>query len=74
MKAVILGKNTIVVSEVEAKIVSHYANGLAAKEIGEKLKISHRTVESHIANLKRTFDCNSVTHLVAHFLREGLIK
>jgi len=74
MNPIVASKNTVIVSERDAKIVFHVSNGLSSKQIGEKMKISHRTVEERIASLKRTFDCDSISHLVAYFLRKGLIK
>jgi LuxR family transcriptional regulator len=74
MEAVIIRKGSVTLTERQVKIVEHLARGLRTKEIAAKLKISSRTTESHIDILRAKVDAKSQAHLVAIFIREGLIK
>lgn len=74
MDVVVKKKNTVVVSERDAKIVYAYSIGKTTKEIAHSYKLSIRTVESVVLKLKRSFDCKSIIHLIATFLRNGTIK
>jgi DNA-binding CsgD family transcriptional regulator len=38
--------------------------GCTAKEAAKNLRISHRTVENYLANLKSTLDCNTQSQLI----------
>jgi PAS domain S-box-containing protein len=49
----------------EAECIICWANGLTAKETGKKLKISPKTVELYISNIKNEFNCNSRAELIA---------
>jgi len=55
------------------QIVELLSYGFKAKDISKKIGISHRTVEGHIRNiLLEGYD--NTTHLVATYLRKGIIK
>ncbi|MCS7240805.1 MAG: response regulator transcription factor, partial [Candidatus Bipolaricaulota bacterium] len=53
----------------EQEILGLLAHGLSLAEIAEKLKISQKTVESHLENLKGKLGCRSVPELRALALR-----
>lgn len=61
-------------------IVKYLSLGFTAKEIASKMKsrenkpYSPRTIESYISVLLKTHNCHNAAHLVAQFLRNGLIK
>ena len=42
----------------EYEIAQYIVNGLTCKEIGKKLKLSHRTIEAHKANLMKKLNIN----------------
>lgn len=46
--------------------------GLTAKDIGEKLEISFRTVEIHISNIKNKYSCDSKSALIAYAYEQQL--
>jgi hypothetical protein len=47
--------------------------GLANKEIAWKLRISEKTVKSHVSAILGKFDLESRTQLALHALRLGLV-
>lgn len=57
----------------ERQVLSLIAQGLSFKEIGEKLFISPRTVESHKNNLLAKLDLNNLIELVKYAMRTKLI-
>lgn len=56
------------------QIVDLLSKGNKHKDIAEKLNISYKTVEVYITRMMTEYDCCNGTHLVAHFLRNGLLK
>lgn len=58
-----------ILSKREEQITRLVAVGQTAKEIGGKLFISTRTVETHIKNAKIKTKAKSMAHLVAIFLQ-----
>jgi two-component system response regulator FixJ len=48
----------------ERQVMEHIVHGLHAKEIGEKLGISHRTVEVHKAHIMEKLGARSVVDIV----------
>lgn len=45
------------------------ATGFSAKEIGEQLKLSRRTVESYLADIRRIYGCRNSKELIAAYYR-----
>ena len=74
METVIKSEKIVVVTERNVEIIKDYSNGISTKDIADKYKISRRTVEQIMAKLKFQFDCDSLGHLVATFIRKGLMK
>jgi DNA-binding NarL/FixJ family response regulator len=74
MEVVVQHDNTVIVSERNVDIIKDYSNGIVLSKIAKKNKLSVRSVEAIIAKLKSEFKCKNITHLVATFLRKGLIK
>ncbi|MCX7998801.1 MAG: helix-turn-helix transcriptional regulator [Leptospiraceae bacterium] len=52
-------------SEKEHKILNMLMSGLTAKEIGERINLSKRTVEYYSKKLKERFDAENVVELVS---------
>jgi two-component system, NarL family, nitrate/nitrite response regulator NarL len=61
-------------SEREVEVLAALAEGLGNKEIGERLFISPRTVDSHRTNLMRKLDTHNVAGLVRIAIKAGLVK
>lgn len=61
-------------SRREIEIMKYLAKGHSAKDIGELLDISSRTVETHKANIMRKLNVKKATHLVKIAFDRGYVK
>jgi len=61
-------------SDREVEIIRMICDGLGYKEIGEKLFISPRTVETHKNNILQKLGLDSVTALIRYAIRSGIVK
>jgi len=61
-------------TEREKEIIKHFAEGLSYKEIGARLNISVRTVESHKNNIFEKLELKTIVDLVKYAIRTGLSK
>jgi len=61
-------------TEREIEILKLIAQGLSNKEVGDKLFISHRTVDTHRTNLMRKLDAKNIAGLIRYAIRAGLIE
>ncbi|RZT88008.1 LuxR family two component transcriptional regulator [Pseudonocardia sediminis] len=59
-------------TERETEVLRLVAKGLTAKQIGERLVVSHRTVESHIQNTLRKLQLHNRSQLVRYAIEQGL--
>ena len=57
----------------EREIVQHIAKGMSHTEIGEKLFISPRTVDTHRTNLMKKLEVNSIAELIKLAIQLKLI-
>lgn len=62
------------ITKREVEILKLISSGLTNKEIGEKLFISHRTVDTHRTNLMRKLDVKNIAGLVSFALKKGLLE
>jgi DNA-binding CsgD family transcriptional regulator len=58
----------------QKQILQLIAKDLTAKEIGEKLGISHKTVELHKQNLRNKLGAPGTVGLILVAIRNGLIE
>lgn len=56
----------------EVQIIKLIANGLTNQEIGEKLEISNRTIDTHRRNIYSKLDINKSTELIKYAVKYGL--
>lgn len=61
-------------TEREVEILKLVAEGLSNKEIGDRLFISHRTVDTHRTNLMTKLEVHNVAGLVRFAIQNGLIS
>ena len=60
--------------ELQIAVVTMFAEGKNSKEIGESIGKSSRTIEYYVAKMLKWNDCKNITHLVAEFVRNKIIK
>lgn len=61
-----------VLTERETDVLRLVAKGLTAKQIGARLVVSHRTVESHVQNTLRKLQLHNRVQLVRYAIEQGL--
>ena len=61
-------------TERELEVLKWIPEGLSNKEIGERLFISHRTVDTHRTNLMRKLEVNNVAGLIRIAFKCGLVE
>lgn len=61
-------ENKIYLTQRELECIQFYAYGKSAKQVASILTISSRTVETHLANIKRKFKVNSKSELIEKYL------
>jgi DNA-binding CsgD family transcriptional regulator len=71
---VTVNKSKVTVTDDERAIVVMFSNGQSATKVARSLNLAPRTIESKLARLRYLFNVENTTHLVATFLRKGLIK
>ena len=57
----------------ETEILKLIAEGFSNKEIGTRLFISHRTVDTHRTNLMNKLNTSNIAGLISYAIRNGLI-
>jgi DNA-binding NarL/FixJ family response regulator len=60
------------ITERETEVLRLVAKGLTARQIGERLRLSHRTVESHVQNTLRKLQLHNRAQLVRYAIERGL--
>jgi DNA-binding NarL/FixJ family response regulator len=60
--------------ETQKQIVLLLANGFTAKEIGEKMKLSNRTIEKYLDVIKGELNAKTSAHLVHICHQNKMIK
>ena len=58
----------------EIEILKLITEGLSNKEIGDKLFISHRTVDSHRTNLMKKIGVNNIAGLIRFAIKTGFVS
>ncbi|WP_319454371.1 MULTISPECIES: response regulator transcription factor [unclassified Mycobacterium] len=66
------GSTTPSLSERETEILRYVAKGLTAKQIAEKLVLSHRTVENHVQATFRKLQVANRVELARYAIEHGL--
>ncbi len=66
--------NEVKITEEHKTIVSRLSNGEKGEVIGLQLGYRQGTFAFKLRELRIKYGCINTTHLVAYFLREGIIK
>lgn len=61
-------------SKRETECLFYLLDGCTAKEIAAPLKLSHRTVERYIENMKNKLGCSTVSELIVKVLQNEINK
>ena len=59
-------------TERETEVLRLVAKGLTAKQVAERLVLSHRTVENHVQNTLTKLQLHNRSQLVRYALEQGL--
>jgi DNA-binding NarL/FixJ family response regulator len=68
------GPTTPSLTERETEILRHVAKGLTAKQIADRLSLSHRTVENHVQATFRKLQVANRVELTRYAIEHGLDK
>jgi DNA-binding NarL/FixJ family response regulator len=60
-------------TERETDVLRLVAKGLTAKQVGERLGVSHRTVENHVQNTLTKLQLHNRVQLVRYAVDKGLV-
>ncbi len=63
---------TPILTERETEVLRHVAKGLTAKQIAERLSLSHRTVENHVQATFRKLQVANRVELARYAIEHGL--
>lgn len=66
------GPATPSLTERETEVLRHVAKGLTAKQIAERLSLSHRTVENHVQTTFRKLQVANRVELARYAIEHGL--
>lgn len=58
----------------EIEIIQHLCDGLAAKEVADKLNVSFRTIETHRNNILRKLGFNNTIELIKYAVKQGIVE
>ena len=58
----------------EIEIIQYLCEGDSAKEVGEKLNLSYRTIETHRNNILRKLGFNSTAELIKYAVKQGVVE
>ena len=58
----------------EIEIIQHLCNGFSAKEVGDKLNLSFRTIETHRNNILRKLGFNNIAELIKYAVKQGIVE
>jgi len=66
--------SAFILTDREIEILKLIAAGLSNKEIGDKLYISHRTVDTHRTNLMKKLEVNNIAGLIRFAIKNGYLQ
>lgn len=66
--------SVLILTDREIEILKLIAAGFSNKEIGDKLYISHRTVDTHRTNLMKKLEVSNIAGLIRFAIKNGYIQ
>ncbi|MDY0102294.1 MAG: response regulator transcription factor [Lentimicrobium sp.] len=67
-------KNEQSLTPREIEIIQHLCNGYSAKEVGDKLNVSFRTIETHRNNILRKLGFSNTAELIKYAVKHGIVE
>ena len=67
-------KGVVSLTEREQQVLNLIWNGLKNREIGEQLRISHKTVEAHRANMMKKLRATNAAQLLKSCFEQGFLR
>jgi len=59
--------------DLQHEIVTHLANGLSNKEIGEKMRYTQTSIQTFIIRIRKEYGAKNACHLVHIFHTKNLL-
>ena len=73
-KRLFASEKEAVLTPREIEIIQHLCDGHSAKEVGDKLNVSHRTIETHRNNILRKLGFNNTAELIKYAVKQGIVE
>jgi DNA-binding NarL/FixJ family response regulator len=67
-------KKEIALTPREIEIIKYLCDGLSAKEVGDKLNVSYRTIETHRNNILQKLGFNNTVELIKYAVKQGIVE
>ena len=68
------GRGMVSLTEREQQILNLIWNGFKNREIGRQLRISHKTVEAHRANMMKKLRASNAAQLLKSCFEQGFLR
>jgi DNA-binding NarL/FixJ family response regulator len=72
-KKLFTSKKEIALTAREIEIIKYLCDGFSAKEIGDKLNVSYRTIETHRNNILQKLGFNNTAELIKYAVKQGIV-
>ena len=67
-------KNEHALTPREIEIIQYLCDGYSAKEVGDKLSLSFRTIETHRNNIMGKLGFNNTAELIKYAVKQGIVE
>ena len=67
-------RGVVSLTEREQQVLNHIWDGLKNREIGKELRISHKTVEAHRANMMKKLRVTNAAQLLKSYFELGFLR
>jgi DNA-binding NarL/FixJ family response regulator len=68
------GRGVVSLTEREQQVLNLIWDGLKNREIGDELRISHKTVEAHRANMMKKLRATNAAQLLKSCFEQGFLR
>lgn len=58
----------------EIEVIQYLCDGYSAKEVGDKLNLSFRTIETHRNNIMGKLGFNNIAELIKYAVKQGIVE